>query len=252
VAERETAATDDSATTWSPIVELRQYTLHPGARDELIELFDREFVESQETLGIKVIGQFRTPDDPNRFIWLRGFPDMATRARALQNFYDGPVWKRHRDAANATMIDSDNVLMLRPARTGSGFALSSERPPVGSEKIPNGLIVATIYHLDESNAERLCSVFEQAFASGPADVGASILAVFATETAPNNFPRLPIREGEQVLVCFTGFADEAAYDRHRAGLAATNLGETFAREFDTVERETWRLRPTARSQLRGS
>lgn len=34
--------------TYSPIVELRQYTLHPGKRDTLIELFDREFVETQE------------------------------------------------------------------------------------------------------------------------------------------------------------------------------------------------------------
>ena len=44
-----------------PIVELRQYTLHPGKRDVLIDLFDREFVESQEALGMKVIGQFRGP-----------------------------------------------------------------------------------------------------------------------------------------------------------------------------------------------
>ena len=35
----------------SPIVELRQYTLHPGQRDTLIDLFDREFVESQEAPG---------------------------------------------------------------------------------------------------------------------------------------------------------------------------------------------------------
>ncbi len=28
-----------------PVVELRQYTLHPGKRDILIELFDREFIE---------------------------------------------------------------------------------------------------------------------------------------------------------------------------------------------------------------
>lgn len=48
--------------TWSPIVELRQYTLHPGMRDVLIELFDREFVESQEAVGMKVIGQFRAID----------------------------------------------------------------------------------------------------------------------------------------------------------------------------------------------
>src|SRR6266849_8903181 len=76
--------------TCCPIVERRQYTLHPGKRDVLIELFDREFVESQEALGMKVIGQFRALDDPDRFIWLRGFTDMPSRARALEAFYDGP------------------------------------------------------------------------------------------------------------------------------------------------------------------
>jgi len=32
------------------IVELRQYTLHPGQREALFALFDREFVESQEEI----------------------------------------------------------------------------------------------------------------------------------------------------------------------------------------------------------
>src|SRR5437762_8078427 len=93
------------------VVELRQYTLHPGKRNVLIDLFDREFVESQEVLGMKIIGQFRDLDNPNRFVWLRGFHDMPSRAQALNNFYGGPVWKAHREAANATMIDSDNVLL---------------------------------------------------------------------------------------------------------------------------------------------
>jgi len=77
--------------TCCPIVELRQYTLHPGKRDVLIDLFDREFVESQEALGMKVIGQFRNLDNPNRFVWLRGFQDMPSRAQALKDFYGGPV-----------------------------------------------------------------------------------------------------------------------------------------------------------------
>src|SRR5947207_14428600 len=76
-----------------PVVELRQYTLHPGKRDVLIDLFDREFVETQEALGIKVIGQFRDPDHTDRFVWLRGFRDMTSRAKALSDFYGGPVWK---------------------------------------------------------------------------------------------------------------------------------------------------------------
>ena len=61
-----------------PVVELRQYTLHPGKRDVLIDLFDREFIEPQEALGIKVIGQFRDIDRPDQFVWLRGFRDMTS------------------------------------------------------------------------------------------------------------------------------------------------------------------------------
>ena len=57
-----------------PIVELRQYTLHPGQRDVLIELFDANLSKRQEAEGIKVIGIFRRMDAPDQFVWLRGFP----------------------------------------------------------------------------------------------------------------------------------------------------------------------------------
>ena len=96
------------------IVELRRYTLHPGRRDELIELFEREFVESQEVLGAQVVGTFRDVRDPDRFVWIRAFADMAVRLSALQAFYGGPVWREHSAAANATMIDSDDVHLLEP------------------------------------------------------------------------------------------------------------------------------------------
>src|SRR5678815_3815796 len=113
--------TENAAAPDCHAVEVRQYTLRPGQRDVLIELFERAFVESQEALGMTLFGQFRDLDDPDRFVWLRGFADMPARAAALGAFYDGPVWQAHRDAANATMLDSDDVLLLRPARTGSGF-----------------------------------------------------------------------------------------------------------------------------------
>src|SRR5512147_1900401 len=135
--------------TYSPIVELRQYTLHPGKRDALIELFDREFVETQEAVGIQVIGQFRNLDDPDQFVWLRGFNDMSARAQSLAAFYGGPVWKAHRDAANATMIDSDNVLLLRLAHPRSGFSLTHEpHLPPGDTGTHAGLVTATIYYFN--------------------------------------------------------------------------------------------------------
>jgi NIPSNAP len=114
----------------SRIVELRRYALKPDARDTLIELFDREFVETQEDVGMQLLGQFRDLDDPDSFVWMRGFRDMPSRKRALEAFYGGPVWKEHSGAANATMLDVSNVLLLRPLSELELDATS--RPPPGT------------------------------------------------------------------------------------------------------------------------
>jgi hypothetical protein len=161
------------------VVELRRYTLHPGTRDTLIELFDREFVETQEVLGMQVLGTFRDLDDPDQFVWLRGFESMGTRAPALEAFYSGPVWAEHRAAANATMIDSDNVLLLRPAEGGPKLVHDvSRRPPVGAPERGETLWVTI-------SAEPLAG---------------DALARFVTEPAKNDFPGLPVREGIDVAV----------------------------------------------------
>lgn len=123
------ARNETSARLASPIVELRQYTLKPRRRETLIDLFEREFIESQEAAGMTIIGQFRDLDRPDMFVWMRGFADMAARKEALTAFYSGPVWAAHKEAANATMIDSDDVLLLKPAWPGAGFDLSRVRRP---------------------------------------------------------------------------------------------------------------------------
>jgi NIPSNAP len=73
------------------VFEWRRYTLHTGARETLIELFEREFVESQEAVGARVLGSFRDVGEPDHFVWLRGFTDMTARRRALEAFYGGPL-----------------------------------------------------------------------------------------------------------------------------------------------------------------
>lgn len=62
-----------SAKTFSPIIDLRMYTHQPNRRDEFIQLFEDQFIETQEAVGIQVIGMFRDLDDPDRCIWIRGF-----------------------------------------------------------------------------------------------------------------------------------------------------------------------------------
>jgi hypothetical protein len=176
--------------TCCPIVELRQYTLHPGKRDVLIDLFDREFVESQEALGMKVIGQFRDLDNPDRFVWLRGFRDMPSRAQALKDFYGSPVWKGHREAASATMIDSDNVLLLDPATPTSAFSFgNTERSPVGAKEIRSELVVATSYYFDAPVDAGFIEFFEKTVKPAAISSGATVLAYFVTEHGENTSSR---------------------------------------------------------------
>jgi hypothetical protein len=247
-----------SGSTHSPIVELRQYTLHPGRRDDLIELFDREFVETQEAVGIQVIGQFRIHDDPDQFVWLRGFNDMSARAQSLAAFYGGPIWKAHRDAANATMIDSDNVLLLRLAHPTSGFSLPHENRPSlrpNSNTARDGFLTATIYYFDAPVNSNFISYFENTMQPVLLEARASVLAYFVTEDSPNTFPALPVREGENVFVWFGGFPDQAMYERHAAELARSKLwkediSKSLKRRLKRKP-EILRLIPTARSRLTG-
>ena len=205
------------------IVELRRYTLRPERRDELVELFDKQFVESQEELGMAVLGQFRDLDRPDSFVWLRGFPDMAVRGRALREFYGGPVWRRHGPAANATMLDSDDVLLLNtilPPPTSPRDSHHSE-----------SLVTATIWYRDRP--------FDDAFAQWFAGLDAAAVAVLSTEYAENNFPALPVRVGEHAFVWFTRFA-------------APTFGEDIEvpERFGVTRTERLRLAPTARSAFR--
>src|SRR5262247_2793829 len=201
-----------------PVVELRQYTLHPGRREALIELFEREFIESQEDVGIRVIAQFRDLDRPDVFTWLRGFTDMPQRCAALTAFYDGPVWGRHKDVANATMRRWDNIRLLRPISPASGFHLGDRSGP-GRPAASQGLVVATIYPLTETAAGRFPSWFQQSYAPRLAAAGIRPIAAFHTEPSANTFPRLPVREGEHAFVWFAQYATVDAYASAVAALA---------------------------------
>ena len=238
-----------------PVLELRQYKIVHGRRDELIALFDREFVESQEACGMRLIGQFRDLDDPDRFTWLREFPDMARREQALGAFYGRPVWQAHRGEANPLLEDNDNVLLLRPAWDGSGFAdVAKRRPNPGETAAGADVVVATIHYLWKKPDEGFGEAFRREFAPAFNRAGLPVLAAYVVEEAPNNFPRLPVRQGEKLFVWFTrvrGAADYASA-RRRLNQDAIWRSQLAARLDDYEERraQVLRLAPTDRSRLR--
>jgi len=218
------------------VFELRNYTTRPGRRDALIALFEAEFIESQEALGAFVCATFRDLDDPNRFVWMRGFADMEARAAALDGFYTSALWRTHRNAANATMVDTDDVLQLKPHSgdiTPKQRAAREEASPLA-----RGFVAAT--YLVAPGAEQAFSTtwLDEA---GPRvrDAGGAVVASFLTDPRPNSYPRLPIREGENVFVALTRFSDAREVD-----------GALFRAPTALAPPHVMRLQPTARSALR--
>jgi hypothetical protein len=108
---------------------------------------------------------FHDLDDPDRFVWFRGFKDMAARKAALTEFYEhSEAWRTHGPSANATMIDSSNVLLLRPL---TPWIMPTTNIAVNVH--PRGHVVDDEHTWLET---------------GP---------------SPNNYPRLPVRD-ENVVV----------------------------------------------------
>jgi hypothetical protein len=175
------------------VIELRRYRMKRGRRDDLVALFEREFIEPQAKVGMPVLGIFSEAAEPDRFTWLRGFADMPARAKALESFYGGPVWRAHAEAANATMDDSDDVLLLRPSAGLPGLGLAGRHEPARDWR-------AVVLPLADPMGGELRERVVLPWLAACRDAGAQLPAVLETEPSPNNFPRLPVRTDGPVLV----------------------------------------------------
>ena len=221
----------------------------------LIDLFDREFIESQEADGMAIVGQFRDLDDPDRFTWIRGFASMTSRARGLASFYGGPAWKAHSAAANATMIDSDNVLLLRPVTARSGFpAPAAARPPAGHAPAAPSRILVTLYYRDRPFDQAFADFFDRQARPVLIEAGATPLACLQTEHAENTFPALPVRTGENVFAWLARFPGPARLEDHLRQIERSadwrDRVLPALSAMITGAPQQLRLAPTARSQLR--
>jgi hypothetical protein len=221
-----------------PIAEWRSYTLHPGQRDSLISLFEEEFLESQDEVGARVLGQFRVDGDPHKFVWLRGFSGMDARQEALMNFYNGPIWQQHRVAANATMIDSDDVHLLNAALVDP---LPAPRPARGAVHQTATQFLALVCRpkdptMTEHFAHELRKYLEES--------GGDIVGGFSTLDAVNNFPALPVWADDPVHIVLLRFDNADALRAWFRQLPGHLLGQLKGAPQSLV------LLPTARSALR--
>jgi len=97
------------------------------------------------------------------------------------------------------------------------------------------------------------ALFDSAVAPALAAAGARVIGHYVTETQANTYPRLPVREGENVSVWLTSFPNDDAYARAQVRLFASAAWQDAMARWNgglAGAPEVLKLAPTPRSLLR--
>ncbi len=75
------------------LIELREYTVRPGKRDEWVKMMETEIIPFQIQNGIAVLGSFVCDDNESIYVWMRRFEDEADRVKKYEAVYESDHWK---------------------------------------------------------------------------------------------------------------------------------------------------------------
>ena len=106
------------------IIEVRSYRITPGKRDEFVEFFKKRSIEALQSHGMKVVGPMIDLENPNKFVFLRGFPSMEDLHRMKDDFYGSDLWKQELEQIAMPMLESYDVTLCE---TTPGFVMDDLR-----------------------------------------------------------------------------------------------------------------------------
>src|SRR5262245_59130585 len=231
------------------VIEFRRYTVKEGEREHFAEYFESYFPEAFQQMGAIAFGQFFERKNPVGFKWLRGFKNMDDRAIVNAGCNYGLLWREHASTMNSHMVDSDNVLLLRPLSPERGVTVLPSVDPVKEGKGAQGVVVAQIFAVKANCVDAFAQQAEATFA-GYRAAGAREAGVLVTLDAPNNFPQLPVRTDGPYLVWLGVVKDNQTLETQFTPLAERSLQSLSATGLLRGAPELVILDPTRRSRLR--
>ena len=205
------------------VLELRNYLLKPDMADTFSAYFDTHFVKPMAELSGYTLGQFKINAVNDRFVWLRGFSNMETRVKFLNDFYiKSPVWKEFGPGANDMMINSDNVYLLRPLNEAG----SSEGIDSSVLKTDKG-IVAVDFYICNSTLDQVIDLFNSTYVPFLKSLDIDI-TLWVSEMAENDFPRLPVFQDKNLLLSISTYQDENEYELKQSQINAMPAGLKYS------------------------
>jgi hypothetical protein len=231
------------------VLEFRRYTIQEGEREHFAQYFDAYFPEALQQLGTIVAGDFFERKNSSGFTWIRGFHTLEDRAVVNAQFYAGSVWKEHKKTMNDLIVDSDNVMLLRPLSPERGIPILPAVDPIVEANGVQGIVVAQIFAVKADSVEAFAKAAEPTFASYRA-AGVREAGVLVTLDVPNNYPQLPIRTDGPFLVWLGVLKDKQMLENEFNPLAERSLQSLSATGLIRGAPESVVLDPTRRSRLR--
>jgi len=226
------------------VIELRNYLMRSGQRDNFIDSFKIKVVDSLNGRRNYVLGQYRVKDAPDNFCWIRGFDDMTSRKIALEGFYDSKYWKKHVSIPQKYVVGYTNVYLLKPVRiTDSSMDSTAGFETDWFDKAQR-LAVVDFYVANERR-NLLLDFVETMYDSILHAAGVKDISYWISETTHNDYPSLPVFQDKNLLVTITLFKDEPHYNAIKKRIETVMSEEQkFYMNRIVTTKTTWVLYPT--------
>lgn len=229
------------------IIEIRNYLLKPGQRDNYVERFETYLIDTLNVYGNYILGQYKVKGAPDNFVWIRGFENMPARKTAMESFFSSAHWEKHKNIPGDLLVGYTNVHLLKPLYLTEELNINEKKFPTDWFGNPKGVALVDFY-VANGMRDQFIEFVNKKYDSLVRAVGVKDISYWVSETSPNNYPNLPVFQDKNLLVSITFFKDEQEYEEMMEKIK-TNMDEemlfTFGRLVTT--KTSWVLYPTKRS-----
>ena len=226
------------------VIELRNYIIKDGERDRFIDYYEKNLMLPQNELNSFTLGQYKIKGADNHFFFMRGFHNMNSRNKFLNDFYPGPSWKQHRNLVNPMIVNNDNVHLLKPLPINNSGNIVEvfDSSWFGKKK---GIAVID-YFIANQKLDKLIDFIKTTYSSNLKNAGIEDISFWISEHSPNEFTALPVFQDKDLLVSIHFYKDELEY-QSKIKKAEANLTEAQMNEMlDIITiKNTLILYPTA-------
>ena len=101
------------------MIEMRIYKIRSGKRTEFLEVLESKTIPEHQKIGMKILGPFLSIEDEDTFFWMRAFPDLQSREKMREEFYEGKLWKEELEQKLMPILEKYDVVVV-DAKEGLG------------------------------------------------------------------------------------------------------------------------------------